>query len=79
MRIETVVSEVDLEDEANWSVGPDGERVLMGRPLSDYLPRIIENGGYIDFPLPTGPLATSGRPARTSTSELRTSLGRLRQ
>ena len=70
MRIDAVVREVSPDDESNYAVGPKGERRFMGHPLSDYLPRMLENDGFIDVPLPPGPLAPSGTRATTASPEL---------
>jgi hypothetical protein len=62
MRIDAIVREVSPADDANYATGPHGERVFMGHPLSDYLPRMLRNDGYLEVPLPPGPLAGGGAP-----------------
>jgi hypothetical protein len=65
VRIEVIVREVSKDDESMYGLGPDNERIFRGRPLREFLARIDANG-YVEMPLPAGPLAATGRPATTT-------------
>jgi hypothetical protein len=65
MRIEVIVREVSKDDESIYGLGPGNERIFRGRPLREFLAR-IDASGYVEMPLPAGPLAATGRVATTS-------------
>jgi len=67
MRVRLVVREVTLDEVAQM---PDGSAEPIGQPLRSFLTQMQAKAGWVDVPLPEGPLAHVGRPLTTASPEI---------